>query len=69
MTKYSVLKQDAEELIEEDDISFDTLAVLKRRTFALPIPSLTCSLPVGSGGATPIVPWKQICDLIKNAMF
>ena len=69
MSKYSILKQDMEELIEEDDTSFDTLAVLKRRTFALPRPSLTCSLPVGSGGATPIVPWKQVYDLIKNAMF
>jgi len=68
MTKYSVLKQDKDEFIEDDDTGFDILAVLKKRTFALPIPSLSCSLPLGSG-STPIVPWKQVYDLIKNAMF
>ena len=69
MTKLSVLQQDKDEFLDQDDdVTFDTLAILKRRMFALPIPSLTCSLPLGSGGATPIVPWKQVYDLIKNAM-
>jgi hypothetical protein len=68
MTKYSVLLQDQDELKEDDGFLFETLAVLKKRGHATPLPSLSCPLPLSAGSVPPVVPWKQVYELIKSAM-
>lgn len=68
MTKYSTLLQDQEELKDDEGIVFETLTVLKKRVNAAPVPSLSCPLPLSTSSVPPVVPWKQVYDLIKNAM-
>lgn len=65
MTKCSTFLQDQEEFLEES--CFDVLRVLKKRVLASPVPSLACPLPIKV--QPPIIPWKQVHDAIKSAMF
>jgi hypothetical protein len=72
MTKFSTLLQDCEDVISltpnpypREDFAFDVLVIIKHRVLASPLPSLACPLPI-SASMPPIVPWKQVHDLIKN---
>ena len=65
MTKCSLFLQDFDEFGEE--VCFDILKVLKKRNMACPLPSLACPLPLDI--QPPIIPWKQVHDMIKSAMF
>jgi hypothetical protein len=65
MTKCFTFIEDHEEF--ENEFCFDVLKVLKKRLVACPLPSLACPLPLKV--QPPIIPWKQVHDVIKSAMF
>jgi hypothetical protein len=68
MTKFSTLIQDIDDLKglhAQNDFAFDVLTIMKQRILASPLPSLACPLPL-SIAMPPIVPWKQVHELIKN---
>lgn len=67
MTKCSTFLQDNEEfrLSQSSSLAFDVLAILKHRVLASPVPSLACPLPL-TPSVPPLVPWKQVHELIKN---
>lgn len=69
MAKCSVFLQDAEDFVQEPtEILFDVLSIMKKRILGCPIPSLSMDLR-NPKSPPPIVPWKQIHELIKSAIF
>jgi hypothetical protein len=71
MTKLTVFVQDKDDYnfsnSDSEDILFDVLCVMKKRVLGTPVPSLSMMLDPKIP-PPPVIPWKQIHDLIKNAI-
>jgi hypothetical protein len=71
MTKLTVFVQDKDDFSftssDSLDILFDVLCVMKKRTLGTPLPSLSMIIDPKIP-PPPVIPWKQIQDLVKNVL-